>query len=260
MKLFGIAMAMGQVLRYMEEAGEGGEGAAATTETKAPTTDLGGDTSTKAADTQPKSDNEVLDAAGYAAADNDPGLNYAMSFLAKNGFNADDPAVAAAFGGDFSLLKAQLAQKGIQGWEQAVGLAEQSYERFSKEENAKADKVGEIVTSFAESQGVDWEAAVKHIGTSATAEQKTALNTLLKDPATAEIAAMYITTAYRDGGDTEIQPAARATGDETQRSAGAAGGLLSRAEYTREMAKLRDTLGENYINSPQAQALYRRRG
>lgn len=206
-----------------------------------------------------KDEAAILDEAGYAQVEGDPGLNYAMKFLAGNGFNADSPAVEAAFNGDFSLLKAELAQKGISGWEQAVGLAEQSYARHVEGREASQAEVGQIVTDFAESQGVDWEQAVAHVAGSASAEEKTAINSLLADPATAHIAASYITSAFINNGSTEIEPAARATGDNAKPSnTGGGGAPLSRREYTAEMAKLRTSMGDGYLDSPAAQALYRR--
>lgn len=208
---------------------------------------------------EPKDDASILDAAGFAPAEGDPGLNYAMKFLAGNGFNADNPAVAAAFEGDFSLLKAELAQKGIAGWEQALGLAEQSYGRHVKSQEERADAVGAIVSEFAEQQGVDWEQAVAHVAGSAKPEERTALNQLLADPATAHIAAGYITSAFINHGDTEIEPAARATGSNVTTPRVSGGEPLSRREYTAELGKLRQQLGDDsYMQSPQAQALYRR--
>lgn len=266
MKRFGLFMAMGAMVRYMDAAGEGGEGAAPAAAAPAdaapaakPAVTI--DTGTPAVKEAPKpepGDAEVLDKAGYAAPENDPGLSYAMKFLAKNGFNADNPAVDAAFNGDFSLLKAELAQKGLPGWEQALGLAEQSYDRHVKANDEKATKVGEVVTEIAAGMGVDWEQAVSHIGKSASKEEKSALNTLLSDPATAHIAARFISGTFIESGDSEIEPAARATGAEVRPVATAGGGALSRAEYNTELGKLRESLGENYISSPQAAALYRR--
>jgi hypothetical protein len=203
-------------------------------------------------------DAEILDKAGYAPAEGDPGLTYAMKFLATNGFKADNQAVEAAFDGDFSLLKAELAQKGIAGWEQALGLAEQSYDRHVKANEAKGAEVGKVVTGIAESMGVDWEQAVAHVSKTASAEEKTAINSLLSDPKTAHIAARFINGSFIESGETEIEPAAKAVGAETRSHNGPAGGALSRAEYNAELGKLRKTLGDDYINSPQAAALYRR--
>lgn len=261
MKRFGISMAMGMILAagaFRAEAEGGDEGAGGDVAAAPASTKL--DTAAPAAPApkEQPGDAEVLDKAGYAPAEGDPGLTYAMKFLATNGFNADNPAVEAAFDGNFALLKAELAQKGIQGWEQALGLAEQSYDRHSKDNEAKAAEVGKLVTGVAESMGVDWEQAVAHVGKSASAEEKGALNQLLADPKTAHIAARFISGSFIEAGDTEIEPRARATGDETSSHAGPAGGALSRAEYNTELGKLRKTLGDDYISSPQAAALYRR--
>lgn len=264
MKRFGIAMAMGMIVGFGYSSPEGDEGAGggeavaapapapASTKLDAPKPDV------KPPEAPKPGDAEVLDKAGYAPAENDPGLTYAMKFLASNGFNADNPAVAAAFEGDFSLLKAELAQKGLPGWEQALGLAEQSYDRHTKENDAKAAEVGKLVTDVAESMGVDWEQAVAHVSKTASPAEKTAINQLLSDPATAHIAARFISGSFIESGDTEIEPRAKAVGAETSAHQGAGGGALSRAEYTAEMGKLRKTLGDDYVNSPQAQALYRR--
>lgn len=260
MKRFGI-VGMGllgmSVMSGLFE-GEPDAVAAAAEPAAKPTVDLGAKPDAKTPETPKPGDAEVLDKAGYAPVESDPGLTYAMKFLATNGFNADHPAVDAAFNGDFAMLKAELAQKGLPGWEQALGLAEQSYDRHSKDNEAKADAVGKLVTGVAESMGVDWEQAVAHVGKSASAEEKDALNTLLGDPKTAHIAARFISGSFIESGDSEIEPAVRATGAETSAHAGPAGGALSRAEYTAEMGKLRKTLGDDYVTSPQAAALYRR--
>lgn len=259
MGMFGI-LASGMI--YMEEAGDGGAGAAGVEAAPAAATVKvdGKEPAPAVTEQKPQpGDAEVLDKAGYAPVDNDPGLNYAMRFLAGNGFDAANPAVEAAFGGDFSLLKAELSAKGIQGWEQALGLAEQSYDRHVKEGEASAAKVGEIVTGVATARGVDWEAAVAHVGKTANADERTAINTLLGNPATAHIAAQFITGAFMESGDGEYAPAARAVGDATKTHQGQ-GGQLSRREYTAELSKLRESIGDSYMSSPQAAALFRRLG
>lgn len=255
MGLFGMAVMSG----FLEgEPAAAAPAAAVEAEAAKPTVDLGKEAPAPVLPAEKPGDVDVLDKAGYAPAENDPGLNYAMNFLAKNGFNSDNPAVEAAFGGDFSLLKAELAQKGLPGWEQALGLAEQSYDRHVKENDAKADAVGKVALEIAENMGVDWEQAVAHVGATATPAEKTAINSLLSDPATAHIAARFIAGSFIEGGDTEIEPAARAVGAEVKAHQGAAQGALSRAAYTAELGKLRKTLGDDYISSPQAAALYSR--
>lgn len=263
---FGILAAFGSLaMVLMDEAGgDGGDGGGAPATVAVPAAPAA---PAKPA-VQPKGTEEVqtpqkegagaLDAAGFEEVADDPGLNYALTFLAGNGFNAENPAVQAAFQGDFSLLKAELAAKGVQGWEQALGLAEQSYARAVKGKEETDAQVGQIVTDFAEQNGVDWEQAVAFVASTAKPEEKTAINSLLADPATAHIAAAYITGAFLNGGDTEIDPQARATTDAPRAVQAGGGAPLSRREYTAELGKLRQSLGDDYMHSAQAQALYRR--
>lgn len=252
----------------MNEAGDGGEGAApapaATATAPASTTlpdDKGGkeQPAEKAPEAEKPGDAEVLDKAGFAHSD-DPGLNYSLTFLAKAGFTADNPAVDAAMSGDFSLLKAEMAQKGLPGWEQALALGEQAYGRAVESQKATQAEVGKVVTDVASEFGVDWEQAVAHIGSSASAEEKTALNGLMANPATARIAASYIASGFLNSDGVERDPMARATADGAAPANLAAGGKLTRKEYTQEMAALRGKLGDDYINSAEAQALYKRLG
>src|SRR5690606_29641493 len=58
----------------------------------------------------------------------DPGLDYALSFIARAGIDDQHPAFIAAANGDFGLLKATLAEKGLPGWEQAIALGEKAYQ------------------------------------------------------------------------------------------------------------------------------------
>jgi hypothetical protein len=263
--LFGALAAIGTMYLMNEAGGDGGDGGsapAATPPANQPTAQPDKPpVQPKGTEQQPepaKDDTAILDAAGFAAVEDDPGLSYTLKFLATNGFNAESPAVQAAFNGDFSLLKAEMSAKGIAGWEQALALGEQSYQRAVEAKGATDEQVGGIVTEIAEQFGVDWEAAVAHVSTAAKPEEKTALNGLLADPATAHIAAHYIASAFINNGDTEIEPQARATTDAPRAVQAQGGAPLSRREYTAEMGKLRQSLGDDYMHSPQAQALYKR--
>lgn len=203
-------------------------------------------------------DADILDKAGFAQSE-DQGLNYSLAFLARNGFTADNPAVDAAMGGDFSLLKAELAAKGVAGWEQALGLGEQAYGRAVTAQKEKQAEVGKVVLSIAEESGVDWEEAVAHIGKSASDAEKTTLNNLMADPATARIAAAFITGQFLQTGTSERDPVA-AVGASTAPANQGQGGKITRREYTEKMRELRGKMGDGYINSPEAQALYNRLG
>lgn len=260
MSMFGM-LALAAACDAMQE--DGGEGAAASTEAAPAAAAPAAKPATvaveaPAAKPEPAvNKDDPLTKAGFAPAEGDPGLTYAMTFLANNGFTADHPAVDAAFAGDFSLLKAELATKALPGWEQALGLAEQSYGRHVEQGKATQEAVGKVVTDFAAEAGVDWEAAVAHVGSSASAQEKTAINQLLADPATARIAAMFITNTYANADGVEVMPQAQATNGNTTVTNTAAG-PLTRQQYTKAMGELRKQIGDGYVESPQAQALYAR--
>jgi hypothetical protein len=59
----------------------------------------------------------------------DVGLDMALNFVGKFGIDVDNPAMAAALAGDFSLLKAELASHGAKaaGWEQYIALGEKAF-------------------------------------------------------------------------------------------------------------------------------------
>lgn len=259
--IFGMTFGMAALLMAEETGGDvpagGGE---ERVEPKASTTKLGTEKAPEQqeAPAERPGDAEVLDKAGFAHSE-DQGLNYSLAFLARNGFDAANPAVDAAMGGDFSLLKAELAAKGIPGWEQALGLGEQAYGRAVESQKAKQAEVGKVVLSIAEESGVDWEEAVAHIGKSASDAEKSTLNSLMADPATARIAAAFITGQFLQTGTSERDPVA-AVGTGAAPANQGQGGQITRREYTEKMRELRGKMGDDYINSPEAQALYKRLG
>lgn len=59
----------------------------------------------------------------------DAGLDYALNFIGKHGYGDAHPAVIAATKGDFSLIEAELATKGVAGADAVVALAKQAYAR-----------------------------------------------------------------------------------------------------------------------------------
>lgn len=188
----------------------------------------------------------------------DAGLNYALDFLAKQGFGPDDPEIQAAFNGDFGLLRAKLAQSGAQGWEAVLSLGEQAYERGQKEAAAQAEAVGKRALELSEKAGVDWEAAVAHVSASASPEHKEAINNLLSDPKLADLGIALIHTSYLGSGvelPAQEQPVRPEAAPQSQ---GAATGSLNRKQFAEEARKLHRTLGDGYVNSPEYAALGRR--
>ena len=64
----------------------------------------------------------------------DAGLDYALDFIGKLGYSDAHPAVRAAITGDFSLIRAELSTRGVQGADAVVKLAEDAHARFAAKE------------------------------------------------------------------------------------------------------------------------------
>lgn len=189
----------------------------------------------------------------------DPGLDYAVSFLGKAGYDNDHPAIEAAVNGDFGLLRADLATKGIAGWEQAVALAERAYETAQTKAAETAAAVQESVTLVAESLGVDWEAAVEYARETATPEEVETINRLFEDPYTAKMAALWVSNAYANNPNTSAPPARQPVRPESVPADNAGGGgTITRAEFASEAGKLHKKFGDSYNTTPEYRALARR--
>lgn len=186
----------------------------------------------------------------------DPGLDYALSFLARAGIDDEHPAFQAAANGDFGLLKATLAEKGVPGWEQAVALGEKALENIRAKEAETIEAVQASVLQVAEGVGVDWEQAVSYAKENGEPEQIEKLNAMFADPFTAKIAALYITHAYANSPGVDV-PAKRTAvkPDASPAPAGVTGGSLTRAEFANEAGKLYRKFGDGAQNTPEYRAL-----
>lgn len=186
----------------------------------------------------------------------DPGLDYALSFIARAGIDDQHPAFIAAANGDFGLLKATLAEKGLPGWEQAIALGEKAYQGIKEKEAETVKAVQGAVLQVAEAVGVDWEAAVTHARDNATEDEVAQLNKLFSDPFTAKIAALYITHAYSTAPGVDVPARKQAVKPEAAPAPSAqTGGTLSRVEFAQEAGKLHKKFGDAYTGTPEYRAL-----
>lgn len=190
----------------------------------------------------------------------DPGLDYALGFLAKAGIDADDPALVAASDGDFGLLEAILAQKGIPGWEQAVALGKQAQGRMQEKAKESQAAVEAAVLGVAEAHGVDWEEAVAWGKENAEPGEIEAINKLFADPATAKIAAHYLISNFASAPGVDVPPRQNAVKDEAVGSPAAAPaqGAIDRKQFAVEAGKLHKQFGDAYTQRPEYAALARR--
>lgn len=188
----------------------------------------------------------------------DAGLDYALGFVAKLGFDAEHPAIKAAEAGDFGLLKAHLAQKGqdAQGWEQIIALGEQGLQRLNEAAKARGEAVKAEVVKVA---GGEEQWAKVHAWASENAEpaEKAALNAAINmGGLVTRAVAAYLTQLYGKATGVTDAPPNLAPGASASASTT---GALSPREFVRETQTLRAKLGANFEESSAYKQLVARR-
>lgn len=190
----------------------------------------------------------------------DVGLDLALDFVGKAGISIDHPAMKAAQEGDFSILKATLAAKGVQGWEQFVALGEAAYTRTKETEKANNVKIVSLVHEAAGGPEA-WAEVQKWAAANATPEEKAEVNALLnKGGLAAKGVVQYLVGAYNRATNVDSTPA-----DPLAR-AGRAGGVptgdnapLSPRAYSEAVDQLNTRLGGRMEGSREYAALQARR-
>ena len=108
----------------------------------------------------------------------DAGLDYALNFVGKLGYGDTHPAVIAAQKGDFSLLRAELATKGVAGSDAVLALAEQAYTRFAAEDAKKSEELAGFAAQAAGS-AENWAVVRAWAAQEATPQEKAQVNAAL---------------------------------------------------------------------------------
>lgn len=187
----------------------------------------------------------------------DVGLDMALEFVGKAGIHGEHPAMQAAANGDFSLLKAELARKGVAGWEQFVALGEAAYARTAEKQAAANAAVVKTVHELA-GGAEQWAQVQQWAAANATPEEKAQINALLNQGGLATKGAVqYLLGAYqRANPATPVDPLAAAGA----RPAGSVpNGPLSPKEYAVAVQQLAGRLGGRLDGSKEYATLQQRR-
>lgn len=189
----------------------------------------------------------------------DVGLDMALKFVGKAGISEQHPAMVAAREGDFSILKATLATKGIAGWQEYVALGESAYARVAEKQQAATEKVKATVIAAAGGEQ-EWNAIKTWAGANATPEEKAEINEALnKGGLIAKSAVQYLAGMYNKANNVEVTPkdptaqagkGGQASGDNTP---------LSPREYGDAVQRLNVRLGGKLEGSKEYSALQARR-
>jgi len=190
----------------------------------------------------------------------DTGLDMALQFVGKAGLSGDHPAMQAASTGDFTILKAILAQKNVPGWEQYVKLGEDAYARTKANEEKKSAELVSLVHTVAGGKE-EWEAVQKWAAASADPAEKSQINALLNQGGLAAKGAVtYLVNAYNKANNVVVTPrdgVANASRDGGTPNADS--GPLDPKAYARAVGALNHKLNGRLEGSKEYEALQRRR-
>lgn len=172
----------------------------------------------------------------------DASLDVALGYLAKNGLDAEHPAVVAATGGDFSLLKAHLAAAGATGWEAMVALGEQAYERHQGTV-AEREKAVEAAVFDVVGGQEQWTAVSGWLTENADQSEKDAINKVLESGDTTLIKLVMGGIMGMYSGGAEYNP--KSTVAAAAPAGAVHGNALTPEQYTAEVARLMREGGYN---------------
>jgi hypothetical protein len=190
----------------------------------------------------------------------DPGLDLAYNFIGKLGIKADDPALAAAKAGDFSLISAKLSALGDKaaGWQEHLALAKDYYTREEAKATEAAKKTAEAVYGVVGGKDT-WDKVQAWASSTASPEEKAELNAqFAAGGLAAKAAARYLHDLWaRNSGQAQHKSAASPNASAT---AAVDTSPLSAKQYTAIVAELtRKHPGKDLTRIPEYSAAQARR-
>ena len=188
----------------------------------------------------------------------DAGLDYALNFVGKLGYGDTHPAMAAAQKGDFSLIRAELATKGVAGSDAVLALAEQAYTRFAAEDAKKATELSGFAAQAAGS-AENWAAVRAWAAAEATPQEKAQVNAAIAQGGlVAQGVISQLVSLYQQKHTLPKDAAPVAKPGEVGGSAPTAGPMTAQA-YAQAVEQLRQKYGSNTDSTPEYAALQSQR-
>ena len=201
----------------------------------------------------PNTSNEfVYDSTG------DAGLDYALNFVGKLGYGDTHPAVLAAQKGDFSLIRAELATKGVAGSDAVLALAEQAYTRFAAEDAKKATELSGFAAQAAGS-AENWAVVRTWAAAEATPQEKAQVNAAIAQGGlVAQGVIAQLVNLYQQKHTLPKDAAPVAKPGEVGGAAPTAGPMTAQA-YAQAVEQLRQKYGSNTDSTQEYAALQSQR-
>lgn len=187
------------------------------------------------------------------------GLDMALDFVGRQGLGLDHPAIQAAINGDFGPVKAIMAEKGVQGYDAYLALAEKAFQEFDQKKQARANDVRAMGVTIAGSEE-DLNAVLDWAGQNADEAEKKVANLALESGGIlAEAMLHYLVNGYRGATGTSYTPQKTAVKETAPAAPATNGQPLSPHDYGLAVYELRSKLGSRTESSQEYQNLNRRR-
>lgn len=199
-----------------------------------------------------------VEAVSYNAT-GDVGLDMTLRFVGDLGYSPEHPAMQAAINGDFSLLEAELAAKGVKGYDAYIKLGQKAYGDVSAKTQARQAKDREAVEGIAGGPE-NWTAMTTWASANADDAEKASLQGMLsKGGLEAQMAATWLASNYaRATGAAPTEGAGRPVA--SVKSGASAVTPLDPQSYGREVVKARQAhKGRDFESSPAYTQLVQRR-
>ena len=188
----------------------------------------------------------------------DAGLDYALNFVGKLGYGDTHPAIIAAQQGDFSLIRAELATKGVAGSDAVLALAEQAYTRFTAEEAKKSEELAGFAAQAAGS-AENWAVVRAWAAQEATPQEKAQVNAALSQGGlVAQGVISHLVTLYQQK-HTLPKDAADVAKPGAVGTAAPSNEPMTAKAYAQAVEALRQKLGNRTEDSPEYAALQSQR-
>ena len=188
----------------------------------------------------------------------DAGLDYALNFVGKLGYGDAHPAIIAAQQGDFSLIRAELATKGVAGSDAVLALAEQAYSRFAAEDAKKSEELASFAAQAAGSAD-NWAVVRAWAAQEATPQEKAQVNAALSQGGlVAQGVIGQLVSLYQQKHTLPKDAAAVAKPGEAGTAAPSNEPMTAKA-YAQAVEALRQKLGNRTEGSPEYSALQSQR-
>ena len=188
----------------------------------------------------------------------DAGLDYALNFVGKLGYGDTHPAIQSAQKGDFSLIRAELATKGVAGSDAVLALAEQAYTRFAAEDAKKSEELAGFAAQAAGS-AENWAVVRAWAAQEATPQEKAQVNAALSQGGlVAQGVISQLVNLYQQKHTLPKDAAAVAKPGEAGTAAPSNEPMTAKA-YAQAVEALRQKLGNRTEGSPEYAALQSQR-